>query len=282
MNRTHFFQALVLGILLLAAGIPAFAQNNDIQKTIDSLNLAIHRRPADPFPVYHKAMLFLTTGSKEEAFRFFKQTALLFAQNPDSAYHEIAAESYYLMADLTYNSARSKKEAYNYALAAVKLYPNEKRYRIMSARILVTIPETRNDGENQFEALVKDYPKDAEVLLEYATYLETDAPERAMAIYEKVLRNNPTDARSLFALGSYEVNKGLKETNPDKAVSHYLKAEGYLAAALQQQPSNDIYRKKLGDLYSNLMWYYKGKKDKAAGEKKKEYQQKIDALGIKK
>jgi hypothetical protein len=78
------------------------------------------------------------------------------------------------------------------------------------------------------------------------------------------------------------VEKGLKQKDPDKAVKHNLKAEGYLTAALQQDPTNDLYRKRLGDLYSNLMWYYKQKKDKTSAGKKEYYQQKLAELGVKK
>ncbi len=283
MNRFNIIPSCIFGLLFLLASIPALSQpNNDIQGTIDSLNLAIHKRPADPFPVYQKAMLFLVSGSKDEAFRFFRQVGLLHDQNPDSSFHEIAAESYYHMADLTYNSARSKKEAYNYILQALRLFPTIKTYRLMSARILVTIPETLKEGEDQFEALVKEYPKDTEVLLEYAIYLENKSPARAKGIYEKVLRQNPADSRSLYALGNYEVNRGLTQKDPDKAVAYYHKAEGYLEAALQKDPTNDLYRKKLGDLYSNFMWYYKLKKDKASAGKKDYYQKKFDELGVKK
>ncbi|CAN5433886.1 hypothetical protein BH09BAC1_BH09BAC1_10820 [soil metagenome] len=282
MNRHFPILAVVILFWCLAISLPAVAQPNNIQNTIDSLNLVIHKRPSDPFPVYEKAMLFLASGSKDEAFRFFRQVGLMHDQNPDTSYKHIAAESYYHMADLTYNSAKSKKEAYNYALAALKLYPKEKKYRIMSARVLVTIPETKNDGEGQFETLVKEYPNDTEVLLEYATYLEKSAPDRAAKMYEKVLRNNPSDARSLYALGNYEANKGVGQTNPDKAVAYYLKAEGYLVAALQKDPTNDLYRKKLGDLYSNITWYYKRQKSKDATEKTALYQRKFDELGVKK
>jgi sugar diacid utilization regulator len=268
-----------MGFVFLLVSLPTFAQDNSIQNTIDSLNLVIHKRPADPFPVYHKANLFLNTGSKDEAFRFFKQVVLLFNQNPDSSYRDNAADSYYQMSLLTF--AKSKKEAYNYVLGALQIKPKEKLYRIQQARVLVEIPETKKDGINFYETLVKEYPTDTEVLLEYANFLEKESPDRASAMYEKVLRNNPTDAKSLFAIGNYEVNVGLKQTNPDNATAHYLKAEGFLAAALQQQPENDVYRKKLGDLYSSLAWYYKGQKTKDAAAKTKEYKQKLTDLGLK-
>jgi sugar diacid utilization regulator len=279
MNRIYFILPLALGVVFMLASLPAFAQDNSIQNTIDSLNLVIHKRPADPFPVYHKANLFLITGSKDEAFRFFKQVVLLFTQNPDSLYRNNAADSYYQMSLLTFT--KNKKEAYNYALGALQIKPKEKLYRIQQARVLVEIPETKKDGINFYETLVKEYPTDTEVLLEYAAFLERESPERASAMYEKVLRNNPTDAKSLFALGNYEVNVGLKQTKPDAATKHYLKAEGYLAAALQQQPENDVYRKKLGDLYSTLAWYYKDQRNKEAAAKTKEYKQKLADLGLK-
>lgn len=280
MNRVNFIFTLALGCLFMLASLPTFAQtDNSIQKTIDSLNLAIHKRPADPFPVYHKANLFLNSGSKDEAFRFFKQVGLMFVQNPDSSYRDNAADSYYQMSLLTF--AKNKKEAYNFVLAALQIKPKEKRYRIQQARVLVEIPETKKEGINFYETLVKEYPTDTEVLLEYANFLEKESPERAAAMYEKVLRNNPSDAQSLFAIGNYHVNLGLKQSNPDKANANYLKAEGYLVAALQQKPENDVYRKKLADLYSSLAWYYKGQKNKEAVAKNKEYKQKLSDLGLK-
>lgn len=282
MNRAYIITAFILGLFVFGAKNTAQAQDGKLQNTIDSLNLVIHKEPSNPFPVYHKAMLFLATGSKDEAFRFFKQVGLMFAQNPADPYKDIAADSYYRMAELAYNSAKPKKEAYNYALSALKVKPEEKSYRVMSARILVRIPETQADGESQFESLINDYPNDTEVLLEYAQYLEEFSPERANAMFEKVVRNNPTDGPSLYALGNYEVEQGLKQKDPDKAVKHNLKAEGYLTAALQQDPTNDLYRKRLGDLYSNLMWYYKQKKDKESAGKKEYYQKKLTELGVKK
>lgn len=280
MKRNTFTTVFFMGIFITLVSLPALAQKEDFQKTIDSLNLAIHKRPADPFPVYHKAKLFLNDGSEAEAFRFFKQVILMYGQNPDSAYTDNAADSYYQMSLLTFNNKdKSKKEAYNYVLGALQLKPNEKSYRVMQARTLVEIPETKKDGINFYETLVKEYPNDTEVLLEYAAFLEKESPSRASAIYEKVLRNNPSDAKSLFAIGSYEVSQGLGAKEPDKALEHYLKAEGYLAAAYQQEPENGTYRKKLIDLYSNLMWYYKGIKTKEASAKSKAYKDKASELG---
>lgn len=271
-----------MGLLFVLASLPASAQQEDFQKKIDSLNLVIHKRPADPLPVYHKAKLFLNDGSDDEAFRFFKQVILMYGQNPDSAYTDNAADAYYQMSVLTFNNKeKTKKEAYNYALGALQLKPTEKSYRILQARTLVEIPETKKDGINFYETLVKEFPNDTEVLLEYAAFLEKDSPERASAIYEKVLRNNPSDAPSLFAIGSYEVSQGLKQKDPVKSHEHYLKAEGYLVAAYQQQPDNGTYRKKLIDLYSNLMWYYKGIKTKDAAAKSANYKAKAAELDTK-
>ncbi len=283
MNRITFTAAYILGIFFLLATLPAFAQKKeDFQKTIDSLNLAIHKHPADPFPVYHKAMLFLNDGSDEEAFRFFKQVILMYGQNPDSAYTNNAADAYYQMSLYTFNNKeKTKKEAYNYVLGALQLKPKEKSYRVLQARTLVEIPETKKEGINFYEALVKEYPNDTEVLLEYAAFLEKESPSRASAIYEKVLRNNPSDAKSLYAIGNYEVNQGLNQKTPDEALAHYLKAEGYLFAAYQQQPDNGTYRKRLMDLYSNLMWYYKGIKTKEAAAKSKDYKAKASELDVK-
>lgn len=279
MNRITITAVFCLGIFFTLVSLPALAQKEDLQKTIDSLNLAIHKRPADPFPVYHKAKLFLNDGSDVEAFRFFKQVILMYGQNPDSAYTDNAADSYYQMSLLTFNNKdKSKKEAYNYVLGALQLKPNEKNYRVLQARTLVEIPETKKEGVNFYEKLVKEFPDDTEVLLEYAAFLEKESPSRASAIYEMVLRNNPSDAKSLFAIGSYEVAQGLNAKEPDKALEHYLKAEGYLAAAYQQDPENGAYRKKLIDLYSNLMWYYKGIKTKEASAKSKAYKEKASEL----
>jgi len=281
MDSRNIFPQLILSLALLLATWATTAQTNNLQHTVDSLNLVIHHHPADPFPVYEKAKLFYTSGSLVEAFRFFKQVSEMYTKNPDDAHLTIAADSYYHMALLSINTAKPKSEAHGYAEAAIKLMPQEKGYRIMQARTLATMPEKRNEAENKFEDLVKDYPTDAEVLLEYALYLEDASPERATKMFEKVLRNNPTDARSLFALGNYQIKKGLKEKNPDIAVTHYHKAEGYLVAALQQEPQNDVYRKMLGDLYSNLMWYYKGKNTEKDNATKDLYQQKAKDLGVK-
>lgn len=282
MNRNTFTVAIILGLLFSLVSLPTMAQKEGLEKTLDSLNLAIHKHPADPFPVYHKAKLFLNDGSDLEAFRFFKQVILMFGQNPDSAYIDNAADSYYQMSLLTFNNKeKSKKEAYNYVLGALQLKPNEKSYRVLQARTLVEIPETKKEGINFYETLVKEFPNDTEVLLEYAAFLEKESPSRASAIYEKVLRNNPSDAKSLFAIGSYEVSQGLGAKEPDKALQHYLKAEGYLFAAYQQEPENGAYRKKLIDLYSNLMWYYKGIKTKEAAAKSKDYKDKASELDAK-
>lgn len=281
MNSRNIFPQLVLSLALLLSTWGASAQTQSIQPTIDSLNLVIHHHPADPFPVYEKAKLFYTSGSLVEAFRFFKQVTEMYTKNPDAAHLTIAADSYYHMAVLSINTAKPKAEAHGYAEAAIKLMPKEKGYRIMQARTLATLPGKRNEAENQFESLVKEYPTDAEVLLEYALYIEDSSPERAAKMFEKVLRNNPTDARSLFALGNYEIKKGLKEKKADISITHYHKAEGYLVAALQQEPQNDAYRKTLGDLYSNLMWYYKGKNTPKDNATKEQYQQKAKDLGVK-
>lgn len=251
-------------ILLLFLSINIFAQDNERGK-LDALNQKIQKGESSSKLYLERGKIYDKQDNFEKSNADFKQVIKNYESGNDKD-AESALQAYYHLADDHMYRNSDASNALKYVVKGLDIDPDNKALLLIKAEALYRI------GQNEksfaiYESLLNDFPKDLDVLTEYALKLEKRDVHKAKDLYEKVLTVDVSNKRALYFLGMYftRLSNGMNQEgkHPKEVRPVMEKGVNYLAEYYKQSPEDEAAKESLIEFYE-----YLGEDEKAAELKK--------------
>ena len=244
MIRSLLFSVVMMFCFTLAA-----QEGVDGLDKVEYFTGLIEKEPDNIMLYNNRAEAYLQANDMASAMADLNKIIELYKAAPKDKEQDIVAVAYYKLSEARLKDQKPDA-ALSFIASAIKLFPNEKTYLLHEARILATIPEEHDKAEQKFDALVSKFGDDEKILMEYASFLMPTDANKAVVLYEKVLRLNVMNKHALAALGKHFMSSAADETDKGLVTAYRDKAIGYYELLYTIEPQRPGLKQSLKDLYT--------------------------------
>lgn len=237
-------------LLCLFFSLTLAAQDNEEKPDqIEHFTKLIQKEPTNMLLYNNRAEAYLKLNDVTSAMADLNKVIELYKASPAEKGKELVAVAYYKLSETKLNEKQAEP-ALILIKSAIGFFPAEKTYLLHEARIYAAMPDKRDLAEQKFDNLVSKFGDDEKILMEYAKFLEPTDANKAVVLYEKVLRLNVMNKQALAALGKLFVEKGAKLADKDMASAYRDKAIGFYELLYTIEPERAGIKEALTELYT--------------------------------
>lgn len=227
-----------------------FAQDElTAEQKLEQLTKQIIESPDNLVLYNNRADAYLQLNDLASAMADLNKVVELYKASPAEKEKEVVAVAYYKLSETKLKDGEADL-ALKHVSSAIKLVPNEKTYLLHEARIYGTMPDKYDMAEQKFDGLVSKFGDDEAILLEYGKFLLNNDPNKAVVLFEKVLRLNVMNKKALNALGGHFTKAAEQQSDKSMASTYRDKAIGYFELLFTIDPETEGLKASLRKLYT--------------------------------